>query len=215
MEFQIEDIKIPHLFSYNQLTLGTGFYTVIGANGTGKSTLLAAIEENADGREDIVVESYDVYTTIKQAYDTSILGNSSAVHMRAAFIDSNGEFILRKFGDFIQRINSLRSSLESNPHKCVMILADGLDDGANIPMISFFKLVLREKFETIKSLADECIVLLSANQYETTRNTNVIDVHTGKIIEIKSYDDFKSQVMKSYQLYVQRQSERLSMSIHK
>ena len=211
MKFKIQNLPVNDLFSYKTIELTTGFYTVIGANGTGKSSLLRALQRHASNQKDMAVTYLDVYGLIKNSSNLEFPGNQDVSHIQGYIMDSNGEFILRKFGDFIKGIDSLCSSLKDNPHRCVAILADGLDDGANIPMINFFKIVLIEKFSAIKSLADECIVLLSANQYETTRNTNVIDVHTGKIIEIKSYDDFKSQIVKSYQLYVQRQSEALGI----
>ena len=205
MKFKIQNVPVSDLFSYETIELTTGFYTVIGANGTGKSSLLRALQQHANNQKDMAVAYLDVYNVIKNASNLELPGNSDVSHVQGYMLDSNGEFILRKFGNFCEELDEITNSLGVNPQqKKVIAIIDGLDDGANIPMIIFFKNVLAEHFDKIRKMVNECVFILSANQYETTIGTRVLDVHTGTKLEITSYEAFKTQVLASYQQYVAR-----------
>ena len=87
MKFQLKDIKIPHLFPYKQLTLSTGFYTVIGANGTGKSSLLRALQRHASNQKDMAVTYLDVYGLIKNSSNLEFPGNQDVSHIQGYIMD--------------------------------------------------------------------------------------------------------------------------------
>lgn len=85
------------------------------------------------------------------------------------------------------------------------LLIDGLDSGMDVASIE------NTKIKFLKAVKEECdkkgvipYIVVSANSYETARNEQCFSLLTGKYIQIKTYDKYKSIIKKTFDKKLER-----------
>lgn len=180
---------------YNKATieLVPGVTVLVGCNGAGKSTLLKQLYHMVQ-KENIPCVMFDnlrdggnrARMNAEFCGDMTFLGTS--------LCSSEGENIrlnMQKFSDMIVKM------FKSNPHdQEYWIFADAVDSGFSIDNIVELKENLFEEILDIHKKKDVYIVV-SANAYEMARGENCFDVVNGRYVSIKSYEKYRSVVLKS------------------
>lgn len=110
-----------------------------------------------------------------------------------AMCSSEGENITMNLGNFAAKIGKYCRETEQNE---LWVLLDAVDSGLSVDAIVDLKEYL---FKTIlESNSDkEVHIVVSANEYEMARGEKCFDVVQGKYVSIKSYEKYRSVVMRS------------------
>ena len=158
---------------YNKATieLVPGVTVLVGCNGAGKSTLLKQLYGIVQ-KENIPCVMFD---NLKDG-------------------GSEGENIALNMGNFAKMIGSMsRNNPNDNEY---WIFADAVDSGFSIDN------VVELKDELFKLILDihkdkEVYIVITANAYEMARGEQCFDVINGKYVSIKSYEKYRSVILKS------------------
>lgn len=180
---------------YNKATIELipGVTVLVGCNGAGKSTLLKQLYSMVQ-KENIPCVMFDnlkdggnrARMNAEFCGDMTFLGTS--------LCSSEGENIrlnMQRFSDMIIKM------FKNNPYdQEYWIFADAVDSGFSIDNIIELKENLFEEILDIHKKKDVYIVV-SANAYEMARGENCFDVVNGRYVPIKSYEKYRSVVLKS------------------
>lgn len=205
------------LWKKRAITINPGVTVLVGCNGIGKTSLLHCIKDQLK-KEKVPCISFD------NLHDGGSNARSEAAFredfglLSSLMCSSEGENIminivslvskLRHFvetGDNGDKIDKLVMSIarlneekmeekeESNER---WILLDAIDSGLSIDNIVDVKEYL---FKTIleNNFGKEIYILVVANEYEMARGENCFDVHNGKYVKFKDYEDYRNFVLKS------------------
>lgn len=199
------------------ITINNGVTVLVGCNGIGKTSLLHCIKDQLK-KENVPCISFDnLYDGGSNARDEAAFREDFGL-LSSLMCSSEGENIminivslvskLRHFvetGDNGDKIDKLVMSIarlneekmeekeESNER---WILLDAIDSGLSIDNIVDVKEYL---FKTIleNNFGKEIYILVVANEYEMARGENCFDVHNGKYVKFKDYEDYRNFVLKS------------------
>lgn len=180
---------------YNKATIEivSGVTVLVGCNGAGKSTLLKQLYRMVQ-KENIPCVMFD---NLKDGGDRARMNAEFCGDMTflgTSLCSSEGENIrlnMQRFSDMIIKM------FKNNPHdQEYWIFADAVDSGFSIDNIVELKENLFEEILDVHKKKDVYIVV-SANAYEMARGENCFDVVNGRYISIKSYEKYRSVVLKS------------------
>lgn len=180
---------------YNKATieLVPGVTVLVGCNGAGKSTLLKQLYRMVQ-KENIPCVMFD---NLKDGGDRARISAEfygDITFLGTSLCSSEGENIrlnMQRFSDMIIKM------FKGNPHdQEYWIFADAVDSGFSIDNIVELKENLFEEILDVHKKKDVYIVV-SANAYEMARGENCFDVVNGRYVPIKSYEKYRSVVLKS------------------
>lgn len=180
---------------YNKATIEivSGVTVLVGCNGAGKSTLLKQLYRMVQ-KENIPCVMFD---NLKDGGDRARMNAEFCGDMTflgTSLCSSEGENIrlnMQRFSDMIIKM------FKNNPQdQEYWIFADAVDSGFSIDNIVELKENLFEEILDIHKKKDVYIVV-SANAYEMARGENCFDVVNGRYIPIKSYEKYRSVVLRS------------------
>lgn len=192
------------LYKKRFVELQPGLTVLVGCNGIGKTTLLKQIKS---GLREANIPCLD--------FDNLHSGGSNA-RTRAAFYgdfsfvaqgmcSSEGENIVLNMQRFAGQIGCFfKENIEA---KEIWVLLDAVDSGLSIDAVEDLKEGL---FKTIfEHYSDkEIYIVCSANEYELARGEMCFDVANCKYVPIKSYEKYRSVIMRSRKIKDERYERR-------
>ena len=181
------------MYSKCTIEFEPGLTVLVGCNGAGKSTLLKQLYKKVQ-QENIPCIMFDnlrdggSYARQKAAFQNDFR------FVATSMCSSEGENIrlnMQNFSDMIYRM------FNNNPYDSeYWIFADAIDSGFSIDNIVELKNGLfNEILDIYKN--KEVYIVVSANAYEMAKGEQCFDVVNGKYVPIKSYDKYRSVVLKS------------------
>lgn len=195
-KFKIDnDAYVEGIKMYNKATIEivSGVTVLVGCNGAGKSTLLKQLYRMVQ-KENIPCVMFD---NLKDGGDRARMNAEFCGDMTflgTSLCSSEGENIrlnMQRFSDMIIKM------FKNNPQdQEYWIFADAVDSGFSIDNIVELKENLFGEILDVNKKKDVYIVV-SANAYEMARGENCFDVVNGRYVPIKSYEKYRSVVLKS------------------
>ena len=180
---------------YNKATieLVPGVTVLVGCNGAGKSTLLKQLYGIVQ-KENIPCVMFDNLKDDGSNARSKAGFYGDITFLATSMCSSEGENIALNMGNFAKMI---RSMFRNNPNDNeYWIFADAVDSGFSIDN------VVELKDELFKLILDihkhkEVYIVITANAYEMARGEQCFDVINGKYVSIKSYEKYRSVILKS------------------
>lgn len=197
-----------NLFRKKTITLQEGLTVLVGANGTGKTTLLHSICEHLR-KEKIPVYRFDNLIEGGSSENFNQFMFQGETEMAAtSLMSSEGENIMigiaalaKKMGSFIKtgKVKHMFDFLDEEKEvgNERWILLDATDSGLSIDNVielkNFFKFILNDAQKS----NIETYIVISANEYELAAESNCFDVRNGKYIKFNDYNDFREFIIQS------------------
>lgn len=180
---------------YNKATieLVPGVTVLVGCNGAGKSTLLKQLYGIVQ-KENIPCVMFDNLKDGGSNARSKAGFYGDTTFLETSMCSSEGENIALNMGNFAKMIVSMfRNNPNDNEY---WIFADAVDSGFSIDN------VVELKDELFKLILDihkdkEVYIVITANAYEMARGEQCFDVINGKYVSIKSYEKYRSVILKS------------------
>lgn len=180
---------------YNKATieLVPGVTVLVGCNGAGKSTLLKQLYGIVQ-KENIPCVMFDNLKDGGSNARSKAGFYGDITFLATSMCSSEGENIALNMGNFAKMIESMfRNNPNDNEY---WIFADAVDSGFSIDN------VVELKDELFKLILDihkdkEVYIVITANAYEMARGEQCFDVINGKYVSIKSYEKYRSVILKS------------------
>lgn len=180
---------------YNKATieLVPGVTVLVGCNGAGKSTLLKQLYGIVQ-KENIPCVMFDNLKDGGSNARSKAGFYGDITFLATSMCSSKGENIALNMGNFAKMIESMfRNNPNDNEY---WIFADAVDSGFSIDN------VVELKDELFKLILDihkdkEVYIVITANAYEMARGEQCFDVINGKYVSIKSYEKYRSVILKS------------------
>lgn len=180
---------------YNKATieLVPGVTVLVGCNGAGKSTLLKQLYGIVQ-KENIPCVMFDNLKDGGSNARSKAGFYGDITFLATSMCSSEGENIALNMGNFAKMIGSMfRNNPNDNEYQ---IFADAVDSGFSIDN------VVELKDELFKLILDihkdkEVYIVITANAYEMARGEQCFDVINGKYVSIKSYEKYRSVILKS------------------
>ncbi len=180
---------------YNKATieLVPGVTVLVGCNGAGKSTLLKQLYGIVQ-KENIPCVMFDNLKDGGGNARSKAEFYGDITFLATSMYSSEGENIALNMGNFAKMIESM---FRNNPNDSeYWIFADAVDSGFSIDN------VVKLKDELFKLILDihkdkEVYIVITANAYEMARGEQCFDVINGKYVSIKSYEKYRSVILKS------------------
>lgn len=180
---------------YNKVTieLVPGITVLIGCNGAGKSTLLKQLYGIVQ-KDNIPCVMFDNLKDGGSNERNKARFYGDITFLATSMCSSEGENIALNMGNFEKMIGSMfRNNPNDNEY---WIFADAVDSGFSIDN------VVELKDELFKLILDihkdkEVYIVITANTYEMARGEQCFDVINGKYVSIKSYEKYRSVILKS------------------
>lgn len=201
------------IFQHRTVEFDTGVTVLIGCNGSGKTTLIHLIKDHLK-EEHVPVLSFDNLRDggTKSISDMLMAGEMEGI--ASAWSSSEGENIVlnlnrfsRKIGKFAETgtmdstYSKLRKAMgdfeeEELKDDEVWIFFDAADSGMSIDNVQEFKDDCLRIIPLVFPNRDTYI-MISANEYEMCIGEKCFDVQRGKYVSIKSYQKYKTTILKS------------------
>lgn len=180
---------------YNKTTieLVPGVTVLVGCNGAGKSTLLKQLYGIVQ-KENIPCVMFDNLKDGGSNARNKAGFYGDITFLATSMCSSEGENIALNMGNFAKMIESM---FRNNPNDDeYWIFADAVDSGFSVDN------VVELKDELFKLILDihkdkEVYIVITANAYEMARGEQCFDVINGKYVTIKSYEKYRSVILKS------------------
>ena len=180
---------------YNKATieLVPGVTVLVGCNGAGKSTLLKQLYGIVQ-KENIPCVMFDNLKDGGGNARSKAEFYGDITFLATSMCSSEGENIALNMGNFAKMIESM---FRNNPNDSeYWIFADAVDSGFSIDNVAKLK---DELFKLILDIHKdkEVYIVITANAYEMARGEQCFDVINGKYVSIKSYEKYRSVILKS------------------
>lgn len=180
------------LYKHSTIEFEPGITILVGCNGSGKSTLLRQISDQLK-KEDIPYVYYD------NLEDGGSGGKSRAFFYNdfslgaTLMCSSEGEQITLNLGNCARKVGYMMFNTEGDEK---WILLDAIDSGLSIDQVQDVK---QDLFHMILDMnTDKTVyIICAANEYEMCVGEACFNIADGKYVEIKSYEDYKREVLKT------------------
>lgn len=180
-----------------KVEINPGFTTLVGPNGTGKTTFLKQIAD-ACKENDYPYVYYDNMSDGGSRSMQSAL-SSSKLHLLAELAtESEGEGIYTNLCEFASTVGALCAKYRASKSP-IFVLMDGIDSGLSIDKI----MVIRKFFIDYaidlehKHGNDNLFIICTANNYELARNSAQLSVCSAKYVHLNSYAKFSRFIIGS------------------
>lgn len=213
------------LFKKKTVTLNPGVTVLVGCNGIGKTTFLENIQENLK-KENIPVIHFDNLTEGGYNSRSESVFYGDFEFLATCMQSSEGENIIlnltnlaKKLGEFIRtgtckrsknaiveafkKASGVQEEEQTEPIKERWILFDAVDSGLSVDNIVDVKKYL---FDTILEDENDVYIIVSANEYEMANGESCFDVHHGKYITFKDYEEYRNFILESRKWKEERES---------
>lgn len=185
-----------NMYKYRYAQFNEGFTVLVGCNGSGKTTMLNQIVKYCD-KENIKYLEYDNLTDGGKDVMQSLLDFNKMSEFTQYFISSEGERISQNICRIAGNIGSLVSC--AKPGEKVVVLFDAVDSGLSIDGIMEIKeYLIHFACEDAKKKGVELYFIAAANSYELAADEDSLCVRNGKHRIFKSYNSYKSEILRSY-----------------
>ena len=225
MSYIIQTWRDPYdtgvaMTSARQVELKPGVTILTGCNGSGKTTFLRNVEEQAR-EEHIPVYHFDGLTT--NSRDTHIqqsLNSQDFPFLTSMITSSEGEGTVlslckaaaelraflqtgetketkkrREWQNIFMTEEEKQDSLDTG--RIRILLFDAIDSGYSIDNICELKNLFRDILEDARKMKREVYILAAANEYELVRGERCLDVSTGKEISFSDYEEYRTFILTS------------------
>lgn len=173
-----------------------GVTVLIGCNGIGKTTLMKQLYKQVQ-KENIPCVMFDNLRDGGSNARNKAGFYGDFTFLATSMCSSEGENIALNMGNFSKMIGSM---FRQNPNDSeYWIFADAVDSGFSIDNIVDLKEGL---FDLILDYHKnkEVYIIVTANAYEMARGEQCFDVVQGKYVPIKSYEKYRSVILKSKEM---------------
>ena len=211
----------------DEIEIKEGLTVIVGCNGAGKTTLLQNIEDELVDNK-VPVKLFNNLNSGGYSAEEAFF-NDDIEFGAALMTSSEGESISLRLGQHASKLHNflrtgkykkndrieafaeaLRSFGDNSDDKPEIVsnerwlLFDATDSGYSIDNI----IELKDLFTIIEKDAERCnvelYIVISANEYELANGENCFDVHEGKYIRFKDYDDYRQYIINSRKIKEQR-----------
>lgn len=183
-----------NLFEQDKIVLEDGITVLVGANGTGKSTLLSEIKKFLDNKN-IPCYWYNQEVSVREYTNRNY---ADITKLNEFFTSSEGERVnicindtLANIGQFIvtgytNKDDFLFEEYEDSKTDERWILLDSIDAGLSIDSMGKVKAILNNIVSN-----PNVHIIMSTNNYEFAMGQKCFDVRKGQYIEFKNYEDYR------------------------
>ena len=192
------------LYKKDNIDIKPGLSVLVGANGTGKSSMLYQIKKHLSNL-DIDYTIYDAYNNDHSTAKSNALASSNLGFLSLLLASSEGEQVYYNFGEFCEKAGKFMRDHDKREESWILI--DALDSGLSIDMIDEIKSFINEII--LRSTNKNNIyVIMTSNNYEMCHNENCIDVHNCEYITFDTYDSFRKFIFKSRKIKNNRKNHK-------
>lgn len=202
-----------HLYRRLSIHLIPGVTTLVGCNGSGKTTMIHQIKSQLK-KEGVPYITYDNLTAggHRSVSEAMYFGNISLG--ATMMTSSEGENIMTNVGMLAGKLHNFiktGQTKERNPFEVIFtdkekekvisnerwILLDAVDSGLSIDNMeelqSLFQLILKDA----RKMGIEVYIILSTNSYEFAKENPCFDVRNGKYIQFENYKEYRNFILQS------------------
>lgn len=184
----MNEITIPFTGYYEshrkfEVTFTKGITTLVGKNGSGKSSMIKEMEIYLKNKN-IPVFTYDHVIEERNILPRA-MGFNGDITVAASFMSSSeGEKVIVGYGNQLGNIRSFCAFHKED--EIVVLLFDGLDSGVSINVIK----ELLEVFNLLITEFPNVMIVNTANNYEFLNGTRCVIAKNGKDKTFKTYNSF-------------------------
>lgn len=183
-----------YLYQKKHVEFNPGVTVLIGCNGCGKTTLIKQLKRIITRELDLPCISYDNIVNGGTSSIDKAIFYGDIEFAASAFTASEGEAIALNMISVARNIGSM---IKKHPEsKEYWVFLDAIDSGFSVDSIVDLKEGLfKSIFETYPN--KDIYIIVSANEYEMARGEACFDVVGCRYVNIKSYDRYRSLILKS------------------
>ena len=185
-------------------TIRRGVTYLVGCNGSGKSTILGAINNKYRWDEDpnLVFIEIDERDGGNRTLMNKSLYNGNMDLLSSMAVSSEGERIKIYLGT---KISGLAKKLKDNPNVKLVITIDSIDSGLSIDNIEEIKELIEDTI--MKDAPKDTHIIISANTFTFVKDSICLDVSTNTYHKFKTYDEYAEFIRKSSEYKKNRSNE--------
>lgn len=181
------------LYRKSEILLEPGVTVLVGCNGSGKTTMLRAIQRQLRDANIPFIFYDNLQDGGTRAREIAVW-NQNAALAGTLMCSSEGEQIQINIGTIAGQLGQLVR--RNRGAKELFVLLDAVDSGLSIDNIQdvktyLFDIVLEDAAPT------EVYIIVSANGYEFCRGERCFDVRKGVYREFKSYEAYRNFILRS------------------
>lgn len=190
-----DDLK---LYTRKEFTFKPGLTSLVGCNGTGKSTLIDIYIKQALRTQKISNFKYNDRRHGGDNLMENMMFHDDMSGFASMFISSEGERIALGVG---RTFAGLRSFFKENEGKKAVLMFDAIDSGMSVDEIIEIREIFLDTIipDAINNYGVNLFVIVAANNYEWCNDERIhnMDITSGKELKITDYESYKKIILES------------------